>query len=242
MKITEIDHFSHRHKLELSYSEKPYQCDGCKELGFGSSYQCNNKKCDFHLHENCGLAKPIATHSFFKNSSFKFKKKGKRGKTCKACGKDVQGFMYKSKEAYLHPCCLELPSTLNGNFNGGSLRLNLEVKASTKCLICQNKEIYKGKLKGWAYISSCGKHCYHVGCVNNMNFENWKMGYFNQSQSGGVAKGLVFNKEENGESSNGRKENEGSLMKNALDFIVKAVLGDAVTSFLGIDFDSIANN
>ncbi|KAG4181297.1 hypothetical protein ERO13_A10G218200v2 [Gossypium hirsutum] len=234
MKITEIDHFSHRHKLELSYSETPYQCDGCKELGFGSSYQCNNKKCNFHLHENCGVAKPIATHSFFKNSNFKFKKKGKRGKTCNACGKDVQGFMYKSKETYLHPCCLKLPSTLNGNFNGGSLRLNLEVKASTKCLICQNKEIYKGKLKGWAYISSCGKHCYHVGCVNNMNFENWKMGYFNQSQSGGVANGLVFIKEENGESSNGRKENEGSLMEYALDLIVQAVLGGAVASLLGI--------
>ncbi|KAK8334208.1 hypothetical protein V6Z11_A10G258700 [Gossypium hirsutum] len=224
MKITEIDHFSHRHKLELSYSETPYQCDRCKELGFGSSYQCNNKKCNFHLHENCGVAKPIATHSFFKNSNFKFKKKGKRGKTCNACGKDVQGFMYKSKETYLHPCCLKLPSTLNGNFNGGSLRLNLEVKASTKCLICQNKEIYKGKLKGWAYISSCGKHCYH----------NWKMGYFNQSQSGGVANGLVFIKEENGESSNGRKENEGSLMEYALDLIVQAVLGGAVASLLGI--------
>ncbi|MBA0725742.1 hypothetical protein Golax_022303, partial [Gossypium laxum] len=50
--------------------------------GFGSCYQCNNKKCDFHLHENCGVAKPITTHSFFKNINFKYEKKGKQGKTC----------------------------------------------------------------------------------------------------------------------------------------------------------------
>ncbi|MFQ6647004.1 hypothetical protein Gotur_020062, partial [Gossypium turneri] len=205
MKITEINHFSHHHKLELSYSGTPYQCDGCKELGFGSCYQCNNKKCDFHLHENCGVAKPIATHSFFKNINFKYEKKGKQGKTCKACGKGVQGFMYKSKETYLHPCCLTLPSTLNGNFNGRSLRLNLE---------------------------SCGKHCYHVGCVNNMNFENWKMGYFNQSQSGGVTNGLVFIKEENRGSSSGRKENEWPLMGFALNLIVQAVLGAVVSSWI----------
>nr|KJB73893.1 hypothetical protein B456_011G259400 [Gossypium raimondii] len=119
MKIMEINQFIHCYKLELSYFKMPYQCDGCKELGFGSCYQCNNKKCDFHLHENCGVPKPITTHSFFKNSNFKFKKKRKRGKTCKACGKDVQGFMYKFKETYLHPCWLKLPSTLNGNFNRG---------------------------------------------------------------------------------------------------------------------------
>ncbi|KAG8480289.1 hypothetical protein CXB51_024819 [Gossypium anomalum] len=108
------------------------------------------------------------------------------------------------------------------------------MKALAECLICQNKEISKGKLKGWAYISSCGKHCYHVGCVNNMNFENWKTGYFNQSQSGGVTNGLVFIKEENGESSNGRKENEGSLMEYALGLILQSVLGGAVASLLGI--------
>ncbi|MBA0725741.1 hypothetical protein Golax_022302, partial [Gossypium laxum] len=32
------------------------------------------------------MAKPIATHSFFKNINFKYEKKGKQGKTCKACG------------------------------------------------------------------------------------------------------------------------------------------------------------
>ncbi|TYJ16276.1 hypothetical protein E1A91_A10G241100v1 [Gossypium mustelinum] len=229
MKITEIKHFSHRHKLELSYSKTPYQCDGCKELGFGSCYQCNKTKCNYHLHEICAVAEPFATHSFSKNSNFKFKKKGKRGKACKACGKDVQGFMYKSKETYLHPCCLKLPSTLNGDINGESLRLNLEVKASTKCLICQNKEIYKGKLKGWAFISSCGKHCYHVGCVNNMNFENWKTGYFSRLQSSGGTNGSVLIKEENGKSS----KNKGWLKRYALELVANAILGGVLTTAAG---------
>ncbi|KAK8662400.1 hypothetical protein V6N13_091978 [Hibiscus sabdariffa] len=234
MKITEINHFSHGHKLELSYSETPYQCDGCKELGLGSRYQCNKTKCDFHLHEKCAMAEPSATHLFVKNTNFEFKKKGKRGKVCKACGKDVQGFMYKSKGTYLHPCCLNLPSTLNGGTNRGtSLRLNLEPKASTECLICRSKEIRKGKLKGWAYVSSSGKQCYHVGCVNSMNIENWKMGYFNRLQSSGGTNGLVFMKVENGESSNGAKESEGWLMGYALDLIVQAVLGGALASLLG---------
>ncbi|XWS56566.1 hypothetical protein CRYUN_Cryun09bG0096300 [Craigia yunnanensis] len=223
MKITEIEHFSHRHKLELSYSQTPYQCDGCKELGFGSCYHCKKNKCDFHLHEKCAVADPYACHSFFNKSSFEFRKKGKRGKHCIACGKDIQGFMYKSKKAYLHPCCLKLPNTLNGD---GGLTLNLKEKASSKCLICQHKEISKGKLKGWAYVSTCGKHCYHVGCVNYMNFENWKSGYFNQQS--GDRNSLGFIKQENGESSSGKKQSEGRRMGYAIDLIVQAISGSAL--------------
>ncbi|MBA0725743.1 hypothetical protein Golax_022304, partial [Gossypium laxum] len=52
--------------------------------GFGGVTQ--RTRIDFHLHENCGVAKPIATHSFFKDNNFKLEEKGKRGKTCKACG------------------------------------------------------------------------------------------------------------------------------------------------------------
>lgn len=226
MKITEIEHFSHGHKLELSYSQTPYQCDGCKELGFGSCYHCKKNKCDFHLHEKCAVANPFACHSFSNKSNFEFRRKGKRGKCCTACGKEVQGFMYKSKKAYLHPCCLKLPNTLNGS-DGGGLTLNLKEKATSKCLICQNKEISKGKLKGWAYVSTCGKHVYHVGCVNHMNFENWKKGYFNV-QSGQNSLGFI--KQENGESSSGgsgRKQSEGRWMGYALDLIVHAIFGTA---------------
>ncbi|XP_022747994.1 uncharacterized protein LOC111297603 [Durio zibethinus] len=217
MKVTEIEHFSHRHKLELSYSQKPYRCDGCKQEGFGSCYQCNKKtKCDFHLHEKCAMADPLATHPFFNNCIFEFRKKRKHGKRCKACGKDIRGFMYKSKKAYLHPCCLKLPNTLNGE---GGLILNLKDKASSKCLICRHKKI-SGKVKGWAYVSTCGKHCYHVGCVNHMNFENW--GCFNSQQNGGNIS-LVFIKQESG-----RKKKRGCCVGCALDLIVNAILGSAL--------------
>ncbi|XVF23884.1 hypothetical protein REPUB_Repub13aG0078000 [Reevesia pubescens] len=234
MKITEIEHFSHRHKLELSYSQTPYQCDGCKELGFGPYYQCSKeKKCDFHLHEKCAVADPFACHPFFSNCTFEFRKKRKGGKSCKSCGKDIQGFMYKSKKAYLHPCCLKLPNTLNGD---GGLSLILKDKASSKCLICQQKEISKGKIKGWAYVSSCGKHCYHVGCVNNMNFENWKKGYFKQLQSS-ERNSLGFIEQENGESSSGRKKSEGRWVGYALDLIVHAILGVALDYAVGSVLD-----
>ncbi|XVE52679.1 hypothetical protein DITRI_Ditri02bG0142200 [Diplodiscus trichospermus] len=229
MKITEIEHFSHCHKLELNYSLTPYRCDGCKELGFGSCYQCKEEECDFHLHDKCAVADPFASHSFFKKSSFKFREKGKHSEYCVACGKNVQGFMYKSKKECVHPCCLKLPSTLNGD---GKLTLNLKEKASSKCLICQHKEISKGKLKGWAYVSTCGKHCYHVGCANHMNYENWKMGYFNQHS--GDRNSLGFITEENEESSSaGRNQSEGRWMRYALDLILTAILGGALESAAG---------
>ena len=74
-KITEIRHFSHKHQLKLMCVKKSnYQCAGCKEPGLGSCYQCNKKKCGFHLHEECALASGSGsiTHPFFKNCHFIF--------------------------------------------------------------------------------------------------------------------------------------------------------------------------
>ena len=64
-----------------------------------------------------------------------------------------------------------------------------------------------------------------------MNFENWKSGYFNQQSGDG--NGLGFMKQENGESSSGRKQGEGRWMGYALDLIVQAILGSALQSAAG---------
>jgi hypothetical protein len=48
----------------------------------------------------------------------------------------------------------------------GVINLELKEKAPSKCLICQRKKISK-KIKGWAYVSTCGEYCYHVKCVKD---------------------------------------------------------------------------
>ena len=50
--FNQISHFSHpNHTLKLEYSEIPFKCDGCKEVGIGSHYTC--AICDFDLHMHC---------------------------------------------------------------------------------------------------------------------------------------------------------------------------------------------
>jgi hypothetical protein len=51
--------------------------------------------------------------------------------------------------------------------NEGVVNLELKEKAASKCLICQRKKISK-KIEGWAYVSTCGKYCYHVRCVKDL--------------------------------------------------------------------------
>ena len=100
-RVDEIKHSSHRHQLKLMRIETCYQCDGCKEQGLGSFYQCNKRRCGFHLHEECALASGSGsiTHPFFKNCHFIFHDDESQSDTtliCAACSNNVQGFMYKS--------------------------------------------------------------------------------------------------------------------------------------------------
>nr|POE45059.1 hypothetical protein CFP56_24991 [Quercus suber] len=178
-RIDEIKHSSHRHQLKLMRIETCYQCDGCKEQGLGSFYQCNNRRCGFHLHEECALASGSGsiTHPFFKNCHFIFYNEESQSDTilvCVACGKNVQGFMYKSsgnKAHVLHPRCLKLPHN-RANDQGVNVNLRKKLPWMSKCLICQSRKI-SNEIKGWAYVSSCGKFRYHVACLKDINFENW---------------------------------------------------------------------
>jgi hypothetical protein len=44
----------HQHTLQLNGSETPsFMCSGCKELGFGSSYICENINCNYIVHKEC---------------------------------------------------------------------------------------------------------------------------------------------------------------------------------------------
>ncbi|XP_031259634.1 uncharacterized protein LOC116117754 [Pistacia vera] len=177
MLLTEIDHFSHSHRLKLMPVEAPYQCDGCKELGFAPCYQCT--MCSFHLHEECARAEPNISHKYFKKCNFKFYEENLRGgvRICDACGKDIQGFLYQcshEKAFDLHPCCAKLKETLTGP---EGIKLYLSNKVQLKCLKCQRKKT-SNRVKGFSYVSSSGKYCYHVACVKDLIVDNWRRAHF----------------------------------------------------------------
>jgi len=160
MKYTEITHPSHPHDLVLGSAEEPYQCDGCKEVGFGPCFKC--EQCNFNLHEECAMPEPSAFHPFFSKCDFRFYENapGSSDRFCDACGKDVRGFVYQcSHENDLHPCCMKLQRTLIGD----GVKLHLSDKVSTG----QVPKMWKqGNIQGfqglvlwielWAILLPCG--------------------------------------------------------------------------------------
>lgn len=177
----EIDHSSHPHRLVLKLAQGPYACYGCKEPGLGTCYQCKYENCNFYIHEECAFPSPSAFHRLFKKCDLKFYEKAPtnygRVRYCDACGKNVLGFSYQCthKNAHdLHPCCLKLKHLIEGD---EGVRLSLSDEVNSRCLYCNSKEIARG-VKGWSYVSSCGNYCYHVACVKEIAYENWKKGKF----------------------------------------------------------------
>jgi hypothetical protein len=233
MKYKEITHLSHPHILVLESAEEPYQCDGCKEVGFGPCFKC--EQCNFNLHEECAMPEPSAFHPFFRKCNFRFYENapGYRARYCDACGKDVRGFVYQclhEKAHDLHPCCMKLQRTLIGD----GVKLHLSDKVSTRCLKCGSKEISKG-FRGWSYESSCGQYCYHVACVKNLVLENWRMGYFDHGHNMMALQIMAPNEDnivqQTGGSSSGRRKASKywRMAKVALTLIISAIFGDPTT-------------
>ncbi|TXG49736.1 hypothetical protein EZV62_025611 [Acer yangbiense] len=128
------------HELELKSYDKVYIYNGCKELGIGSRYRC--EQCDFDLHEDCMFPKPTTHHALFKNSTFKFFSQSPGGhceRYCDACGKHVRGFVYHCEEQGwdLHPSCVNLPSKLEVD----DVEFKLFDKALSKCLWCKKRSL-----------------------------------------------------------------------------------------------------
>ncbi|KAG7035100.1 hypothetical protein SDJN02_01895, partial [Cucurbita argyrosperma subsp. argyrosperma] len=171
MKYNEISHFSHpQHKLKFEYSESPFMCDGCKEVGIGSRYKCT--VCNFDLHVHCAIPFPSISHPFYTKCSFQFMSHppGDTPRFCNACGKDVTGFIYHCKLCGfdLHPCCAKLPMALSD----GAIKLYLYKKVSASCHRCGRKG------GSWSYRSSCKKYNLRVACVKDMLVESWHELYF----------------------------------------------------------------
>ncbi|BAT83036.1 hypothetical protein VIGAN_04013200, partial [Vigna angularis var. angularis] len=62
-------------QMQLKPQGSSYICSGCREVGFGRSYHCENKNCGYILHEECATAVSFAFHRFFPRSHFEFYEK-----------------------------------------------------------------------------------------------------------------------------------------------------------------------
>ncbi|KAF8022067.1 hypothetical protein BT93_G2262 [Corymbia citriodora subsp. variegata] len=184
----------HDHPL-LPHDQKErgstYECKGCQQLGFGPYYSCIN--CNVHYHKHCGdLLRPdisSAASAVRKRPPYptgylvlKEKAPSRAPRCCVACGDRVLGLRYKVRRRSsnpfrllsrhlnnraFHPLCASLPKQIKAN-GQQEIVLELEKKIRGECLIC------KDKARGWAYNSTCGLCCYHVGCVKRKIIQSWQ--------------------------------------------------------------------
>ena len=169
------------HELKLKNYKKPYICNGCKGHGIGERYRC--EECDYELHKDCMVTTTPNSHDFFGESTFKFYKQhpGKSNGPkiyCDACGKRVKGFVYHCPKTNkdLHPCCHKLKKKLE--IDGVKFCLRETV---SKCSWCKQNKDSLSKIKGWSYVSECGKHNIHVDCFMEVLVEGWKDGTANDN-------------------------------------------------------------
>ncbi|KAL9418819.1 hypothetical protein AB3S75_036718 [Citrus x aurantiifolia] len=243
-------HPIHRHKLELKSYKKPYNCDGCKELGFGARYRCD--KCNFDLHQDCMLAAPIAHHDFFKNSTFKiFHQPPQKCSDycrecqsyCDACAKPVRGLYYHcEKEGWdLHPCCRNLPNNLPIE----NIKFKLRNKVSSKCIWCKKKNLEGtvSGIRGWSYVSECKEYHFHVHCAMDMVIDGWRNGAFNNQDGNSLAalENLELPLLRQYLSGNRRSSSKFTkVVKIVLKTIVGILLGDPTVVLTGILVDLVA--
>ncbi|TXG49749.1 hypothetical protein EZV62_025624 [Acer yangbiense] len=161
----------HSHVIELTSRHTLYECDGCKYVGFGSSFRC--EQCDLDFDEELAHT----SHDFFKYNLFKFfpKLPNDHSKFCAGCGRLVNRFVYYCAELkdYLHPCCHSLPS----KFKFYHVEFRLRDRSNTSvCLWCKKSKLQgiTYGIKGWSYVSKCNKYNFHVGCATRMMLQQGK--------------------------------------------------------------------
>ncbi|KAK4835934.1 hypothetical protein QYF36_016602 [Acer negundo] len=163
----------HPHNLERKISNNRYECDGCREPGFGlRSFRC--KQCNFDLHDECAHVIQTTTHDLYKNNIFNFfRKPPDHSIVCAMCGLSVYGFVYycENLKKYLHPCCHSLPS----KFKFYHLEFTLRDKIlSSTCLWCSNDSYFP--IEGLSYMSKCNKYNFHVSCAKEMIIKKYYVG------------------------------------------------------------------
>uniref|UniRef100_A0A5B7B1I1 Phorbol-ester/DAG-type domain-containing protein n=1 Tax=Davidia involucrata TaxID=16924 RepID=A0A5B7B1I1_DAVIN len=180
---TSVKKNEHKHELELQNYAKRFDCNGCKEEGFGSRFRC--KHCNYELHKECKSPKSTVSHDFFKGCTLKFFEKLPRKCTnsnckehesyCNACGKKIRGFVYHCQEKgwYLHPCCSSLKTEVC--IDGVRFELRNKV-SSSNCMRCDQSS--SKRIPGWSYVCTSEGYQYEfpVYCVSEIVHEAWKDG------------------------------------------------------------------
>ncbi|KAL0003125.1 hypothetical protein SO802_016906 [Lithocarpus litseifolius] len=240
-RITEMQHPSHRHRLTLFTNvQTSFRCDGCREQGLETCYRCNERNCNFHLHGDCALASSFGpiTHQFFKNCSFTFHGEYQAdNRNCVACGKNVRGFLYESSSneaLVLHPCCLKLPHSKTTSDHGVKVTLRKQVSLMrSKCQICNRRKL-RENIKGWAYVSDCGKHRYHVACVKDMIFNNLHNVQVLEPTEGSNTSTLSLQVQRSVFNGKNFRKYGGRIIKLIVEVIISAIFGDAVSIILNL--------
>ncbi|XP_027154579.1 uncharacterized protein LOC113754375 [Coffea eugenioides] len=193
MKLQVINHFSHRHPLELVEVEEEDDqvniCSGCEVHILGSAYNCTKPSCDFILHDSCiDLPRKVKHNSHPKHPLILhfFPPYGDGEFTCNACGNPGHGFTYHcmSCKYDLHVECASLPEVeyredhehpfvLSYSFRlqnkaegkGKGKRKAVAKEAELKDFECYvcHGPVEKGC---WAYCCSSCYYCVHLECVN----------------------------------------------------------------------------
>lgn len=150
------DHMHENLRLDKSVRSWPTQCDGCKELGAGHRFKCEQCNSKVYYDMCCATAPHTLKHPLFPGSVFRFLRKplaSECGRACDACGDLMHGFVYHCFERGLdlHPRCARLP-VRTANVKGYVMELR-RVSACSRCCICMcGKEGYRNKF--WSYRSS----------------------------------------------------------------------------------------
>ncbi|KNA22399.1 hypothetical protein SOVF_034460 [Spinacia oleracea] len=243
MKYNEISHFSHpQHKLKIEFTEVPFKCDGCKEIGIGSCYKCN--LCEYDLHMHCAIPTPVIYHPYYPKCSFIFMSRppGNVPRYCNACERGIFGFSYHCKSCGfdLHPCCAKLPTVLDD----GEITLYLYRKVSATCQRCGRKG------RSWSYRSSNKKYNLHVACVKDILIDSWQDLYNGRSgptktvpDVPGLKWALIqthshrsYYTNSNSKSKKGSSKVEKccEMAGMTLQFVISAVLGDPTSLIAGV--------
>ncbi|KAF5198976.1 Cysteine/Histidine-rich C1 domain family protein [Thalictrum thalictroides] len=232
MICTDIKHFSHEHNLKPECNKTPFTCDGCKEIGWGPRFRCQD--CNYDLHKDCALAPSSTFHPFYKKCSFEFLKSVPDGpeRCCDACGRDVHGFVYHCHNyGYdLHPSCANLPHVLEGE----GVELHLRESLLSKCYKCKSKGP-KTRVRGWSYRSTCKEYHFHVSCMKDMVVGKWEQEYFGGTELNSVGMeitqlvpSLQLTSQSGASSGKGKISKYWRIVKMVLKVIISSMIGDPI--------------
>jgi len=137
-------------------------------------YTCING-CDFHMHEECLNAKPVANHFLYGERTFYLQSQESPtdSDTCNTCWRTVKGLRYwhrtdKGDYIFLHPCCIQLPSSYNTN--GTTSHILKRMLTSAECKQC--KRTGEVGVNGCGYLSTRQSlPSLHVKCMQELEYE-----------------------------------------------------------------------